>query len=105
MALVDMKLDKRAKEEDSEVKEDRYPFGLRIHLDDEQLEKLGVDELPKVGKEKMMIAMVEVTDVSASDTMLGGERRSVGLQIKSVAFKETEDKQKEAEEKFYGGER
>ena len=83
--LVNMKLSKReakASEPSTAVDRPRFPFGLTLHLDEEALGKLGIDDLPEVGLEESMVAFVRVTSVS--DNQHEGEvkkSRSVGLQI------------------------
>lgn len=107
MALVSMELAKRAEKElEEKHMEDkpRFPYGLKIHLEKEQLERLGMTELPKVGKMKKMVAVVEVTDVHISETVLGEGDKSVGLQIKELMFEEArEENSGELENLFFGG--
>jgi hypothetical protein len=57
-----------------------YPYGLCINLDKEQLEKLGITALPKVGTEMMLHAKVYVKSTSAYETS-GGKDMTIGLQI------------------------
>jgi len=102
VALVDMKVEKKQEYKEEELEQLKYPYGLRLELDNEQLEKLGVKELPTVGDEKKMFALVEVVSVHVSSTIAGGDDRSVCLQIKSMAFQEAEKKEKSVEEKFFG---
>lgn len=85
MALVSMKMSREeAKEYNTiETSDDgpRYPYGLRIDLNDDSLEKLGITALPKVGTEMTITAKVMVTSVSAYDSQGGEAEQSVGLQI------------------------
>jgi len=62
----------------------RYPWGLSISLDNDTLEKLGL-ELPKVGSELLLAAKVTVTSVSANEGS-EGVYRNVSLQITDLAF-------------------
>jgi hypothetical protein len=59
----------------------KYPWGLCISLDDGSLEKLGVDELPKVDAEVTIVAKATVTSVRESQTQGGESERNVELQI------------------------
>jgi len=43
---------------------DEYPHGLRLHLDHESLNKLGMDDMPEVGKEMHVHGKGVVTSVS-----------------------------------------
>lgn len=60
---------------------DAYPYGLRLDLSDESLDKLGLDDLPKVGKTVKIVAQAEVQSASESTSSSGKSHRSVGLQI------------------------
>lgn len=60
---------------------DAYPYGLRLDLSDESLDKLGLDDLPKVGKTVNISAVAEVQSASESTSASGKSHRSVGLQI------------------------
>jgi len=85
--VVDMKLSP------AEVKEystpslyegPRYPYGLRLDLDTEALEKLGLDQMPAVGSVFMVAALAQVENISASDGLVGEKRRNVCLQITAM---------------------
>jgi hypothetical protein len=64
---------------------DAYPYGLAIQLEDDQLEKLGLDTLPKVGATLMLRARVTVRSVSTNESADQQSRRSVSLQITDLA--------------------
>ena len=57
-----------------------YPWGLAITLEDEELTKLGITELPSVGDELNLTAIAKVTSVNQSLNQDDPECR-VGLQI------------------------
>ncbi len=92
MKLVNMKLPKRSEKElataaaPSDVDQPRYPWGLSLNLEDESLQKLGIDALPEVGVTLSLTANVTVTSVSARDDQDGGKRRSISLQITDMAL-------------------
>lgn len=88
--LVNMKIDpekEKAKyaEASSTLPQQRYPYGLCLHLDDEVVAKLGLSKLPEVGKPIMLVAKVDVSSVSSNEyTTEGGKvetRESMSLQI------------------------
>ena len=60
----------------SEEKEEgpEYPYGLRICLDSDVVKALGFEELPAVGKQMKMLALVEVCSASMSETKEYGKK-------------------------------
>ncbi len=83
--LKSMKIDEKDREgqkvaTDQAPESPAYPWGLQVRLDDATLDKLGVDKLPKVGGELMLIAKVKVVSVSQSATE-SYKNKSVELQI------------------------
>lgn len=60
-----------------------YSYGLRITLDHEELEKLGVKELPKPGEYISLVAQCCVQSVSQHESE-DREDRSVSLQIEKM---------------------
>lgn len=63
-----------------------YPWGLCIHLDADELDKLGLTELPQVGTEIPVTVKVKVTRVSQSAVEGSDEQRSVDLQITDMGI-------------------
>lgn len=63
-----------------------YPYGLRISLDNESLEKLGITKLPDVGEQMHLVAHVTVQSVSAYEHQGDTPSRSVELQITDMAM-------------------
>lgn len=84
--LISMKVDpkereKRYAETAAAPMEAQYPYGLQIQLDEEALDKLGLEKLPKVEGTVLLYAKAEVTSVSSNESTGGGKRRSISLQI------------------------
>lgn len=105
MALINMK--QQAKREEMpgaiEADEPRYPYGLCISLGKEELEKLGITALPKVGSEMMVTAKAVVKSVSAYDTQGEGQDMRVELQITDMGLGQTDDAQNnDRASKLYG---
>jgi hypothetical protein len=105
MAMADMKMSKSETIAYSEVaqKEDdgpQYPYGLCIHLEKDQLEKLGITELPEVGALMMLHANAYVKTVSQYNTQEGTDQR-VELQITELEVRPGEAK--DAATIMYGG--
>lgn len=61
-----------------------YPYGTRICLDNEMLERLGIDSLPEVGNSFAVSGIGEVISVSEHDGP-DGKRRSVDIQLIRLA--------------------
>lgn len=115
MALVDLKRSKKDKAE--EVKEtavgpsgDDYPYGACLHLDTEELDKLGIVDLPEVGEEFQITAVAKVTRVSSSASEGSDEQNGVDLQITAMELtssggteSEAEDRGQAAESQAVGG--
>lgn len=89
MALKSMKVtkaDRKAKEEKYCVPcldSDDYPYGLRIHLDSEMLDKLGIKKLPKAGATFTLSASGTVKSTEVNDRN-GKETKSMSLQIEKL---------------------
>ena len=87
-ALVDMKRSKAEKKKNespmakSSSSYDDYPYGLRIDLNEEAMDKLGID-LPKVGSSVTITATakIESAEERQSSSDGGKKRRSCCLQI------------------------
>ena len=84
MPMISMRKSKEEMREDSQPHESKeeYPWGLRITLEEDSLDRLGMDTMPEVSKTMTLIATVEVVNVSENankdeETI----RRSLGLQI------------------------
>jgi len=80
--MINMKQKPEAEEMSGAIEYDEpaYPYGLCLHLDAEQLEKLGITALPKVGSTMMIHAMAYVKSTGAYETQ-GGNDMTMSLQI------------------------
>lgn len=110
MKMVSMKMKPEAKGKHDTMEmvngsTEKYPWGLRLNLGNEQLKALGVKDLPKVGEKIPLHAMVTVVGVRSSETE-NGEDRNVELQITECMMEmkggENMDMGK-AGEKMFGG--
>jgi hypothetical protein len=92
MEMTDMKRTKAEKKARMEtgksppIDGEDYPYGLEVRLDHEQLEKLGVTNLPKVGSKMHLHSHAHVTHVS-EESRDGARRRSVTLQMRKMSLK------------------
>lgn len=92
MSLVDMKQDPEKPKSPSdssamaECDKPAYPYGLRINLNEKDLKKLGIKDLPDVKTQLTLTAIVDVCDVSINDSASYGENRNLGLQITEMSL-------------------
>ena len=91
-------------EEDKEVSPlvagemDKYPYGLRICLTHEELEKLGADHSDwEIGDTFHLHAFAKVVSISEHETD-SGKNCSISLQITHLAGPENEDEEDAEEE-------
>lgn len=105
MNLTDMKLSPdEAKEMDCCVGSEssdggpKYPWGLTVSLDDATLRKLGMSELPQVGAQLRLMAVVEVCSTSQHANQHGTDK-CVSLQITQMGL---EGEGPQAAEILYG---
>lgn len=64
----------------------KYPYGLKVCIENDTLEKLGIENLPKVGKRMTLTALVEVCSVSAREEQDGDEHKNLDLQIVKMSL-------------------
>jgi hypothetical protein len=62
---------------------DKYPYGLTLRLEEDSLEKLGIDDdnLPSAGDELTFTIKARVTDVSSRERADGDDTCCVELQV------------------------
>lgn len=70
----------------------KYPWGLTLRLDDTALDKLGMKDLPAIGKECQLVGVGRVVSVSQRETA-GGKHRDVEIQVEKLAL-EHDDNEK-----------
>ena len=105
MALINMKSKPEREEMPGEIERDepRYPYGLCISLGKDELEKLGITALPKVGGEMMIQAKAMVKSTSAYETQGEGTDMRVELQITDMEIGQTDNARNENRaEALYG---
>jgi hypothetical protein len=107
--LMEKKVDMSRPKEDNKPMEmgempegEKYPYGLRICLNQEELDKLGIPGLPDVGEKLCIEADVTVVAIRSNETQGGGKESTVDLQITALMFCSPEEEKKEATEVLYG---
>lgn len=94
MKLVSMERTAKEKKAEQErwnkpmAEDSEYPGGLCLRLGKDEIEKLGIKEMPGVGEEMKIEAMVCVTRVEESASQRGEDRRSIELQVMELALGE-----------------
>lgn len=102
LSLVNVKLDRKElteRAEPSKVDQPVYPYGLRVQLDEDTIDKLGIRTLPEVGEPLILVARVNVISVSENQHVEGKDgkphrHRNVELQITDLALGPNEDEKK-----------
>jgi hypothetical protein len=92
MAMINMKQEAEREEMPGEVEYDEpmYPYGLCLHLSQDEMEKLGITTLPAVGTEMTITAKAFVKGTSAYETQ-GGKDMSMDLQITDMEIGASEN--------------
>lgn len=103
MDLIDMKLPKKTKEElkndccpVSADNQDRWPYGLQVRFEKEQVDKMPSLVSLKVGDRVIIQGEATVTSIRMSERQNGKEDHSVELQIEKVSV--APEKKKKPEE-------
>lgn len=88
MKLMNMKQEPNSKPMDCCAMPDKpaYPYGLKIRLEEADLKKLGIKELPEVGQTVKIEAVAEICDVSYNESNLYGENRCIVVQITDLGL-------------------
>lgn len=104
--LVDMEYTKAEAKADAERysgksldNEPKYPWGLQIRLEDEELSKLGITALPEVGAEFHLTVVAQVQSATESKMASGRTDRCVCLQITMLGIDLEESAAEEKGEK------
>ena len=90
MKMVDVKLPKKTKEElkkemsPVEVERDRWPYGLRLTFESEQVDKIPYLEKVKIGQKVSIEGIGEITSIRMNEEKEGKKRYSVEVQLHEV---------------------
>ena len=80
----------------------KYPYGLKITLGPEELEKLGISELPQVDSFVDFEAKAQVVGVSVAESEGDVNEHRLELQITEIYMKDKKE-EKSTESALYGG--
>jgi hypothetical protein len=98
MKMADMKLPKKTKEElkvdtsPAMPEQERWPYGLQLRFETEQIDKLPHLKTYKIGQKVLVQAEGEVTELRMSERKEGKESWTVEVQLHNVGC---ESKKKE----------
>ena len=90
MKMVDVKLPKKTKEElkkemsPIQVERDRWPYGLQLRFESEQVDKLPLLKKLKIGQKVIVEGIGEVTSIRMNEEKEGKEKYSVEIQLQEV---------------------
>jgi len=70
----------------------RYPWGLQLSLENEQLQAMGISAMPKVGETMTLQATVKITRCSEEEREGAEANRSISLQITDLGLETPEAK-------------
>lgn len=106
MALVSLKRTAADKEEEmkevSMMEQEDYSYGLCLHLDSEELEKLGITNMPKVGSSVMIKAKCLVKSTKQESENGEAMENSMRLQVTDMEIGESmEDRNTNAATMLY----
>ena len=93
--MISLKITRKTEDENEIAvsdNQDGYPYGTRLSLESDTLDKLGIKTLPAVGDELMIEAKVRVISVRESDNS-----KSVELQITDMDLENDGDEVDEGE--------
>ncbi len=88
MSLTDMKLKKKSKAElkatEGSLGYEKWPYGLEVTFEKEQIDKLPVIKTFKVGDTVNLSGIGTITRINTSEQQQEKDNYSVGLQLKKV---------------------
>ncbi len=85
--LTSMKLPKRSKHNSDHAEvafeEPRFPHGLQLRLENAEIDKLDMDDLPEAGERFIVIGVGTITNVSQTENKRGKDR-SFTIQLEEL---------------------
>ena len=79
-----------------------YPHGLKLHLDEDTVKKLGIAEAPEVGKKVQVMAIGEVVSVNKEEGRGDDHSFSMNVQLQDVDV-QASSRDQEISDGLYGG--
>lgn len=82
--------------------EELYPEGLKICLCKDDLEKIGINSMPRMGTEITFTAKAMVVGISSTETQGNGSEMEVEFQITDMGLDKQSEATKSAATMLYG---
>jgi len=108
MSMVDMKLSPKERKEAEEpsIESPKYPWGLQLSLDEEQISKLKLDKALGVGESVSLRAVATVSSVSSHESVESSKGASEHVSIQITALEvQVEKSDAEKASKLYNSEK
>lgn len=80
-----------------------YPYGLKLCLKEGSIKKLGIEKLPEVGSEMVIMAKVKVCERSEEESENRGIERELELQVMEMGIEKGMDSEKAAKALYKKG--
>jgi hypothetical protein len=97
MALIDMQLPKRSKQEQNKMKEpctldqDKYPYGLKLHLEKQQIAKF-ISLKDVTAKTRLIIeAEASIVEIRTTELQDGKDSCTMEIQIEKLSIEPIKD--------------
>ncbi len=106
--MIDMKVSKKDAEKETpeaiEQTEPKYPWGLQLNMDNDELKKLDLmDEKVEVGDEMTIRAVCKVLSVSEDESLNMGTRKNIRYQITEMEIEGDTEPEKMAKKIYKKG--
>jgi len=96
MKLVSMQLPKNKKTSMPEVSEDKWPYGLNVSFETEQVAKLPLLQEVNVGDKVMVYSIARVTRVEETSSEQRKPRHRVSMQLEKIDLEKITGKKLES---------
>lgn len=104
MKMIEMELETKMNEGPIPYEPPKYPYGLKIELNGESLEKLGIkfdsENMPVIGTKYKVMAEAELCSFVLNEGEYGGHKCLV-LQIEKLAVAKGKEEKSATAEDFY----
>ena len=105
MKITDMQMSDQERKEAAQGpveahEEAKYPYGLKLHLEEDELGKLGMKELPKTGTRFVVHGIAKVSGAHEQEQDGGGKKRHLELQVTHMGADEVDEKDEDVAKRY-----